>query len=156
MVDKAVDICSLHLVIPPKFHSDHLAIKLQICSSTLRTHRQYLHNRSRLPVILPELDKQGPNLLFRQLMEAHTRQPPTTYPPRDAWIASDMWALIDQRTVALKQMAPPAELNPLRKSICKQIRCDRATRLQKTGEEIEAHLDADDPREAWCLVKVWY
>ncbi len=156
LVDATVNIRSLRLVIPPKFHSDHLAIKLQIYSSTLRTHRRYLHQRSCLPTIRPEQDEQEPNRLFTQLMEFHTRQPPATYPPRDAWIANDTWALIDQRTAALKRGAPPSELRPLRKEIRKKIRRDRATRLQKTGEEIEAHLDADDPREAWRLVKVWY
>ena len=33
---------------------------------------------------------------------------------------------------------------------------DHAVRLWITGWEIETHLAAEDPREAWRLVKVWY
>jgi len=68
----------------------------------------------------------------------------------------DTWALIDQCTAALKRLAPPAELKPLRKAICKKIKRDRAIQLQKTGEAIQEHLDAEDPKKAWRLVKVWY
>ena len=156
LVDEAVDVRSMRLIIPPKFHSDHWAVKIQIRSSNLRMHQRYLRNRASFPTIPPVQDEHGPNLLFQQLMQHHTRHPPMAYPPRDAWIAEDTWRLIDQRTTALKRLATPAELNPLRKEIRKHIRRDRAARLQQTGEEIEAHLDADDPREAWRLVKVWY
>jgi len=156
LVDDTIDVRSIRLVIPPRFQSDHWAVKLQIRSDTLRAHRRYLHNRSTLPHIVPFPDEQGQNSLFTQLMEHHTRTPPTTYPPRDAWIKNDTWALIDQRNAALKQLAPPAELKPLRKAIRKKIRRDRAIRLKETGETIQTHLDADDPKEAWRLVKVWY
>jgi len=40
MVDATVDVRSLRLVILPRFHSDHLAIKLQIRSSMLCMHRR--------------------------------------------------------------------------------------------------------------------
>jgi len=53
-------------------------------------------------------------------------------------------------------VAPSTELRPLHKAIHKHIKQDRAIRLQTTGTEIETHLDAEDPREAWRLVKVWY
>jgi len=89
-------------------------------------------------------------------MDHHHRTPPTAYPPRDAWIAQDTWRLIDQRTAALKQAASQDELRPLRKAIQKKIRRDWATRLAITGTEIQTHLDTDDPKEAWRLVKVWY
>jgi len=156
LVNEAVNVRSMRLVIPPKFHSDHWAVKIQIRSLTLRTHHRYLRTQASFPAIPPVQDKHGPNLLFQQLMQHHHRHSPTAYPPRDAWIAADTWRLIDQRTAALKHLAVPAELNPLRKEIQKHICRDRAARLQQTGEEIEVHLDADDPREVWRLIKVWY
>jgi len=149
LVNEAVDVRSMRLIILPKFHSDHWAVKIQICSSNIRTHHCYLRTRASFLTIPPVQDEQGPNLLFQQLMQHHTHCPPTAYPPRDAWIAEDTWQLIDQHTTALKRLAMPAELNPLRKEIWKHIRQDRAARLQQTGKEIEAHLDADNPREAW-------
>ncbi len=84
LVDNAIDVRSIHLVIPPRFQSDHWAVKLQIRSDTLWAHRRYLHNQSTLRHIVPFPDEQGQNLLFTQLMEHHTSTPPTTYPPRDA------------------------------------------------------------------------
>jgi len=82
LVDPTVDVKSLRLVIPARFQSDHWAIKLQIRSANLRAHRRYLHNRSHLPHITPQADEHGPNLIFDQLMDNHTRTPPTTSRPR--------------------------------------------------------------------------
>ncbi len=36
------------------------------------------------------------------------------------------------------------------------ICCDWDAWLQKTGDEIQAHLDANETTDAWRLVKVWY
>jgi len=156
MVDPEIPVKSLRIVIPPRYVSDHWAVKIQIYSSTMHEHGRYLHNRSRLPAIKPEPDERVPNLLFTQLLDHHRPTTPPLYPPRDAWIADDTWALIDQRNAALRRAAPAEELRRVRKAIRKKIRRDRAERLRATGTEIETHLDAEDPREAWRLVKVWY
>jgi len=156
LVDPSIDVCSIRIVIPPRFHSDHRAVKLQLRSSTPQDHQRYVHNRSQLPHVRPKPDEKGPNRKFEELLKHRVPIPPVTYPPRDAWIAHDTWALIDKRNAALKQAAAPAELRPLRKAIRKKVRRDRAIRLALTGNEIQTHLDADDPKEAWRLVKVWY
>jgi len=106
--------------------------------------------------ITPEVDEYGHNGVFSQLLafyECHT-QP--TYQPWDAWIAPDMWALIDKCTVALHRLAPQNELHPLCKAIQKKIKRDQAACLQATGEEIQGHLDMDNLQEAWWLIKLWY
>jgi len=156
LVDAMVPTRSARIVIPPWFVSDHWAIKLQIYSSHLSTHRRYLHNRSRLPNVRPEPDEQLPNQVFTQLLTHHKRPTPATYPAWDAWIAVDTWALIDKRNAALRRCAPQPELRTIRKSIRKKIKRDRAIRLRNTGEEIEKHLSNDNAKEAWRLVKVWY
>jgi len=156
LTDPSINVKSIRLVIPPRFHSDHWAVKMQIRSDNQKQHRQYLHNRTCLPLITPEADEHGPNRIFAQLLEFHERQIPPAYAPRDAWIANDTWTLIDRRTAALRRLATQDELRPLRKAIRKKIKRDRAARLHATGEEIQAHLDADNAREAWRLVKVWY
>jgi len=86
----------------------------------------------------------------------HVPIPPVTYPSCDAWIATDTWALIDKQNAALKRVATPNKLRPLRKAIRKKVRWDQATRLALMGTEIQTHLDTDNPKEAWQLVKVWY
>jgi len=78
------------------------------------------------------------------------------YQPHHEWIAADTWALIDQQTVTLKCLANPDELQPLWKAICKKICHDCVAHLTKTDDEIQAHWDANSPKEAWWLVKVWY
>jgi len=156
LVDTDVPVQSLRLIIPPRFHSDHWAIKLEINSSSDRLHNRYIYHRTQLPRIPALPDEGGPNRLFKELLSLCNRPRPTNYPPRDAWITTETWALIDQRNAALKRLAPQEELRPLRKAIRKGVRRDRATRLQQTGEAIQAHLDADETREAWRLVKVWY
>jgi len=130
--------------------------KLQIHSAPTLTHRRYLHNWSSLPMIAPEEDEQAPNALFAQLMEHHERRVTTAYPKREMWIAPDTWTLIDRWNAALRRLADPAELRTLRKAIRRKVHRDRANHLQATGDEIQAHLEAEDPREAWRLVKVWY
>jgi len=91
LVDPRVDVHSIRVVIPPRFHSDHWAVKLKIKSSSLQAHRRYIHNRSQLPHVRPEHDEQGPNRLFAELMTHHARIPPIVYPSCDAWIANDTW-----------------------------------------------------------------
>jgi len=156
MADPCIAIKSLRIVDPPRFHSDHWAMKLQVQSDNINRHRRYLSNRSQLPAIAAAPDEQIPNEMFTQLLTFHERRNGPSYPPRDSWIALDTWTLIDQRNSALRRSAPPEELRPLRKAIRKKVRRDRAARLQETGDQIQAHLDADDPKEAWRLVKVWY
>jgi len=78
------------------------------------------------------------------------------WPTRDAWIVDDTWALIDQRNAAKCQMATPEELRPLRKAIHHKVKQDCDACLQVTGTEIKTHLDVDNPKEAWRLVKLWY
>ncbi len=156
LVDPSIDMCSICIVIPPRFHSDHWAVKLQIRSSTPQDHRRYIHNRSQLPHVRPKPDEKGPNQKFEELLTHRIPILPVTYPSRDAWIANDTWVLIDKRNAALKRLATPNKLRPLRKAIRKKVRQDRATRLALTGNKIQTHLDADDPKEAWRLVKVWY
>ncbi len=155
-MDPSINVCSIHIVIPPQFHSDHRAVKLQLCSSTPQEHRRYIHNRSQLPHVRPKPDEKGPNQKFEELLTYRVPIPLVTYPSRDAWIAKDTWALIDKCNAALKQAATPAELRPLCKAIQKKVCRDWAIRLALTGNKIQTHLDADDPKEAWQLVKVWY
>jgi len=156
MTDKRVPVKFIRIIDPPRFISDHLAIKIQLISSTTQEHSRYLHNRTQLPAVQPKRDEKEPNRMFHQLMTHRTRTMPQTRPARDAWIAQDTWALIDRRNAALRRMAPSEELRPLRKAIRRKIKRDRAARLQTTGREIETHLEADDPKEAWRLVKLWY
>jgi len=156
LVDADVPVQSLRLIIPPRFHSDHWAIKLEIRSSSAKVHNRYIHNRTQLPRIPALPDEGGPNKLFKELLGLHNCPQPNIYPPRDTWIATDTWALIDQRTSALNRLATQEELRPLRKAIRKKVRRDWAVRLQQTGEAIQGHLEADETREAWRLVKVWY
>jgi len=156
LVDNDVPVQSMRLIIPPRFHSDHWAVKITINSSSVRTHSRYTHNRTQLPHIPARSDEGGPNRLFHELLRLHNCPTPHTYPPRDAWIVTDTWALIDQRNAALKRLAPQEELRPLRKAIRKKVGRDCARLLQQTGEAIQAHLDADETREAWRLLKVWY
>jgi len=156
LVDPTMEVGSLRMVDPPRYHSDHVALKMQFHCSTNQAHRRYLNNRSQLPSVQAAADEGEPNALFNQLLSHHERPVVPTYPTRDVWIAPDTWALIDQRTSALKRHAPQEELQPLRKEIWRMIRRDRDARLQKTGDEIQAHLDANDTTEAWRLVKVWY
>jgi len=156
MVDPSISVKSLRTVVPPCYVSDHWAVKLQVHSAGMQAHRRYLHNCSRLPTVHPEPDEHGPNMLFSQLLDHHSPPTPTIYLPQDAWIVNDTWALIDCRNAALHCVVPQEELRPLRKAIRKKIKRDRALCLKTTRTEIETHLDADDPREAWHLVKVWY
>jgi len=156
LVDPALAVRSLRVVNPPRYHSDHLALKMQLHSSTVQAHRQYLNNWSLLPSVQAAADEGLPNAVFQQLLTHHERQIPSSYPPRDAWIAQDTWQLIDRRTAALKRHAPQPELRALRKAIRKKIKRDRSRRLQVTGDEIQAHLDANETTEAWRLVKIWY
>ncbi len=129
---------------------------MQIDSDSATAHRRYLHNRLQVPHIRPERDKIAPNAMFAQLLAHRTQPTPMTYPVRDAWIAADTWTLIDRRNATLRQHAPQLELRAIRKAIRKKVKRDRATRLQWTGEEIQAHLDDNNAAEAWRLVKVWY
>jgi len=102
LVDADVPVQSLRLIIPPRFHSDHWAIKLQIRSSGARVHNRYIHNRTQLPRVPALPDEGGPNRLFNELLSLHNRPQPIEYPARDNWIATDTWSLIDQRNSALK------------------------------------------------------
>jgi len=156
MADPTVPILSIWIVDPPRFVSDHMAVKLKLVSSTISDHSRYLHNRSQLPAVHLETNERGPNHMFAQLMEYQTQTPPTVHPPRDTWIKADTWALIDHRNAALQWAAPQEELCQLRKAIRRKIKWDRETCLQITGTEIETHLDAEDPKEARRLVKLWY
>ncbi len=149
LVDPSIDMCSIRIVIPPRFHLDHWAVKLQLQSSTSQEHRHYIHNCSQLPHVQPKPDEKGPNQKFEELLTHRIPIPPVTYPSRDAWIATDTWALIDKCNVAFKLAATPNKLRPLRKAIRKKVRQDWATRLALTGTKIQTHLDADDPKEAW-------
>jgi len=151
-----VPVRSIRILIPPRFVSDHWAVKMQIDSDSVTAHRCYLHNRSQVPHIRPERDEIAPNALFAQLLTHCTRPAPMTYPVCNAWIAANTWALIDCRNAALRQHAPQPELCTIRKAIQKKVKWDHAIRLQRTGEEIQAHLDNNNAAEAWRLVKVWY
>jgi len=102
LTDPMVPVKSIRIVIPPRFVSDHWAVKLQIHSSTTQEHSRYMHNRSRLPSVRPEADEAIPNAIFTELLTHHNRIPPPAYPLRDAWIARDTWTLIDQRNAALR------------------------------------------------------
>jgi len=146
----------MQIVILPCFHSDHWVVKLQICSTNLQTHCHYLHNCSHLPYILPMPDEFGPNLLFMQLMDHQTQTLPPVDPSHNAWISPDNWALTNQCTTALKQLPLPVELQPLQKAICQKVCHDCAVCLKNIGDKMQTHLDANDPKEAWRLVKVWY
>jgi len=117
MVDPSISVKSLRTVIPPRYVSDHWAVKLQVRSAGMQAHQRYLHNRSRLPTVHPEPDEHGPNMLFSQLLDHHSPPTPVIYPPRDVWIADDTWALIDRRNAALRRVVPQEELRPLRKEI---------------------------------------
>ncbi len=101
LMDPTIAVKLIWLVVPPWFQSDHWAIKLQICSDSTWGHCQYLQNQSHLPTVVPALDKQEPNQLFAQLLMFHKQQAQPMHPPQDAWIALNMWALIDQRNMAL-------------------------------------------------------
>jgi len=124
MTDPIIAVKSIRIVDPPRYSSDHWAVKLQLQSDNIRRHQRYLSNRSQLPSIAAAPDEHTPNELFTQLLTFHNRRTTPTYPPRDSWIALDTWALIDQRNNALRRSAPPAELRPLRKAIRKKIRRD--------------------------------
>jgi len=106
LVDADVPVQSLCLIIPPCFHLDHWAVKLQICSFGARVHNQYIHNCTQLPCIPALPDEGGPNKLFKELLCLHNCPQTTTYPPRNAWIAMDIWVLIDQHNLALKRLTP--------------------------------------------------
>ena len=69
LVDPSIDVCSIRIVIPPRFHSDHRAVKLQLRSSTPQDHRRYVHNRSQLPHVRPKPDEKGPNRKFEELLK---------------------------------------------------------------------------------------
>jgi len=141
---------------PPRYHLDHLALKIQIPSATNQAHRWYLNNQSQLPMVQAAADKGEPNAVFTQLLTHHERLVAPTFPARDAWIAPDTWRMIDWRTAALKRHATQDELRPIRKEIRQMICRDRDMRLQKMGYKIQAHLDANETTDAWRLVKVWY
>jgi len=110
LVDADVPVQSLRLIIPPRFHSDHWAIKLQIRSSGARVHNRYIHNRTQLPRVPALPGEGGPNCLFNELLSLHNRPQPIGYPARDNWIAMDTWSLIDQCNSALKRLAQQDEL----------------------------------------------
>jgi len=156
MVDQFMDIQSLRVMNLLCYHSDHLALKIQIPSATNQAHCQYLNNQSQLPSVKVAVDEGEPNAVFTQLLTHHERPVAPTYPTHDAWITQDTWKLIDWRTAALKWNAPQEELCMLCKSIRKMICHDWDAWLQKMGDEIQAHLDANKTTEAWQLVKVWY
>jgi len=156
MVDPTMDVCSLQVINPPCYHSDHLALKIQIPSATNQAHCQYLNNWSQLPAVQAVADEGEPNLIFTQLLAHHEHPVAPAYPTQEAWIATDMWTLIDQHTAALKHHALQEELCTLHKVIRKLIWCNCNAQLQKTGDKIQAHLDANETTKAWWLVKVWY
>jgi len=125
LVDPTMVVRSLRVVNPPGYHSDHLALKLQLHSSTAQAHWWYLNNQSQLPSVQAAADEGWPNAIFQQLLTHHDRPIAVSYPPRDAWIAQDTWRLIDQRTAALKRHAAQVEVCVLRKAIRKKIKRDR-------------------------------
>jgi len=126
------------VVNPPSYHLDHLALKLQLHSSTAQAHHWYLHNWSQLPSVQAAADEGWPNAVFQQLMNHHDRPTLVGYPPWDAWIAQDTWRLIGQQTAALKRHTPQVELHALWKAIRKKIKRDQNCRLQVMGDKIQA------------------
>ncbi len=81
LVDTDVPVQSIRLIIPPRFHSDHWAVKLQINSSGVKAHHRYTHNRTQLPRIPALPDEGWPNMLFNELLQLHKCQQTTAYPP---------------------------------------------------------------------------
>ncbi len=156
MVDPTMVISYLRAVNPPWYHSDHLALKIKIPSATNQAHRRYLNNQSQLPAVQAAADKGELNVIFTQLLTHHEHLVTPTFPAHDVWIALDMWRMIDRHTAALKHHATPDELSPLHKEIRQMIRWDQDEKLQKMGNKIQAHLDANEMTDAWRLVKVWY
>jgi len=146
----------LQAVNPPWYHSDHLVLKIQIPSATNQAHHRYLNNQSQLPAVQAAADEGEPNAIFTQLLTHHECLVAPTFPTCNAWIAMDTWRMIDQHTEALKWHATQEELRPLHKEIWQMICRDQDARLQKMGDKIQAHLDANETTDAWQLVKVWY
>jgi len=129
---------------------------MKIPSANNQAHQRYLYSRSQLPAVQAAADKGEQNVVFTQLLSHHECPVALTFPAHDGWIAPDTWQMIDRRTAALKRHATQDKLSPLRKEIRQMISRDQDARLQKTGNKIQAHLDANEMTDAWRLVKVWY
>jgi len=76
---------------PPRYHLDHLALKMKIPSATNQAHHWYLYSRSQLPVVQAAADEGEPNAVFTQLLSHHERPVAPTFPAHDGWIAPDTW-----------------------------------------------------------------
>jgi hypothetical protein len=83
--------------------------------------------------------------------------PPARAQPRNQWIFTPTWALINKRAVLQQQgklLQQAAHL--IGRQITARLKGDRTKRAVVATEIIERHLTAGEPKGAWQSLKGWY
>jgi len=145
-------------LVSPRYHdSDHRAIVAQIYSGCGRDMQQYRRNRQRFPITLP---RNGPRTELESWFEelqSDCEAPPIRECPANAWISQSTWALVDRRASMRKSGALSQQYSRiLGRRIRQSLKADRATRAANVADEVETHIAAGDPKEAWRSIKGWY
>ena len=144
-------------LVSPRYHdSDHRAIVAQIYSGCGKDMQQYRRNRQRFPITLP---RNGPRTELESWFEelqSDCEAPPIRERPANAWISQSTWALVDRRASMRKSGALSQQYSRiLGRRIRQSLKADRAARAANVADEVETHLAAGDPKEAWRSIKGW-
>ena len=145
-------------LVDPRYHdSDHRAIVARISSGCRRDMQQYRRNRQHFPITLP---RNGPRTELESLFEelqSDCEAPPIRDRPANAWISQSTWSLVDRRASMRKSGTLSQQYSRiLGRSIRQSLKDDRALRAANVADEVETHLEAGDPKEAWRRIKGWY
>ena len=119
--------------------------------------QHYRRNCQRFPLTLP---RNGPRMELESLFEelqSDCEAPPVRDRPANAWISQSTWHLVDPRASMRKRGALSQQYSRiLGRCIRKSLKEDRALRAANVADEVESHLEAGDPKEAWRSIKGWY
>ena len=147
---------SVCLRTPNRHDSDHRAIITEIHAGSEKRMTAYRNRMAKFPIKLPRGPQEELCTLFEEL-RLDVQAPPKRDRPRNQWISTATWALIDKRAM-LRQAGKlgQQEARLIGRQICAGLKKDRTQRAAVAAEKIEGHLAAGEPKEAWRTLKGWY
>ena len=85
-------------------------------------------------------------------------EPPTPRArPKNSWISSDTWKLVDTRAMHRKRNTLPKQhARDLGRQIVASLKEDRRQRAADAASKVESLLAAGDVKEGWRTIKGWY
>ena len=141
----------------PNHDSKHWAVVTTFYSGTKQKIQLYLKGHQQFPLKFPQY---APQIEIESMFEefrSSCGELPVRKRPANTWILQDTWKLVNQRDILCRGGCFSQHGNrAMGRQICASPKQDKQQRAANIAKQIEHHLSAGDPTEAWRTPKGWY